>query len=55
VHLENEALTVEELEDCRWEEEVPRGSRRIHRRDIATSVSAAVKSQLGVEEVKSKD
>jgi hypothetical protein len=26
VYLENEALTIQELEDCRREEEIPRGS-----------------------------
>jgi hypothetical protein len=55
VHLENEALAVEEPEDSRWEEEVPRGSRRIHRGDITTSVSAAAKSQPRVKEVQSED
>jgi hypothetical protein len=55
VHLEDEALAVEELEDHRREEEVPRRSRRIRRGDIAAGVSAAAKSQLGVEEVQSKD
>jgi hypothetical protein len=52
--LEDEALAVEELEDRRWEEEVPRGSRRIRRGDIATGVSAAAKSQPGVEKSKAK-
>jgi hypothetical protein len=55
VHLENEALAIEEPEDWRWEEKAPRGSRRIRHRGIATGVSAAAKSQLGVEEVKSED
>jgi hypothetical protein len=36
--LENEALAVQELEDCRWEEEIQRGSRRICRRVIAVGV-----------------
>jgi hypothetical protein len=49
--LEDEAFTVEEPEDRRWEEEVPRGTRWIHRGDIAAGVSAAVKSQSRVEEV----
>jgi hypothetical protein len=53
--LENEALTVEELEDRWWEEKVPRGSRRILRRDVAAGVSAAAKSQPGVEEIESED
>jgi hypothetical protein len=39
--LENEAHAVERLEDRRWEEKVPRGSRRIRRGDIAAGVSAA--------------
>jgi hypothetical protein len=55
VHLEDEALAVEELEDHRWEEEVPRGSRRIRRGDIAAGVSAVAQFQLGVEEVRSED
>jgi hypothetical protein len=53
--LENEALTVQELEDCRREEEVPRGSRLIRRRIIAAGVSAAPKSQPRVEEVEGED
>jgi hypothetical protein len=53
--LGNEALAVEEPEDYRWEEEVPRGSRRICRGDIVAAVSAAAKSQPGVEEIKSED
>jgi hypothetical protein len=53
--LENEALAVPELEDCRQEEEIPKGSHPIHRRDIAAGVSAAPKSQPGVEEVESED
>jgi hypothetical protein len=40
MHLENEALAVQEVEDCRREEEIPRGSRRIRRRVNTTSVSA---------------
>jgi hypothetical protein len=52
--LENEALAVQELEDCRREEEIPRGSRRIHRRVNAASVSPAAKSQQGVEKSKAK-
>jgi hypothetical protein len=55
VHLENEALSVKELEDRRWEEEVPRRDRRIRRGDIAASVSAVTKSKSGVEEVQGKD
>jgi hypothetical protein len=51
VHLENEAFAVQELEDCRREEEIPRGSRRIRRRFIAASVSATPKSQPRVEKV----
>jgi hypothetical protein len=53
--LENEALTVQELEDCRREEEIPRGIPRIRRRVIATGVSAAPESQPRVEEVESED
>jgi hypothetical protein len=55
VHLEKEALAVEEHEDCQWEEEIPRGCRQIRCRDIAAGVSAAPKSQPGVEEVEGKD
>jgi hypothetical protein len=50
--LEDEALAIEEPEDRRWEEEVPRGSRR---GNIAAGVSAAAKSQPGVEEIQSED
>jgi hypothetical protein len=53
--LEDKALAVEELENRRWEEEVPRGSRQIRREDITAGVSAAAKSQPGVEEVKGED
>jgi hypothetical protein len=53
--LENEALTVQELEDNRREEEIPRGSRRIRRRVIATSVSATPKSQPRVEKLEGED
>jgi hypothetical protein len=45
VHLENEALTVQELEDCQREEEILRGSRRIRRGVNAASVAPASKSQ----------
>jgi hypothetical protein len=55
VHLENEALAVQELEDCRWEEEILRGSRRIRCRVIAVGVSAAPKSQPRVEKVEGED
>jgi hypothetical protein len=53
--LENEALAVQELDDCRQEKEIPRGSHRIRYRDITIGVSDAAKSQPGVEEVKSED
>jgi hypothetical protein len=55
VYLENEALSVQELEDCRREEEIPRGSHRIRRRVISVGVSAAPKSQARVEEVEGED
>jgi hypothetical protein len=55
VHLENEALAVEELEGRRWEEEVPRGDHRSRRRNITAGVSAVTKSESGVEEVQGKD
>jgi hypothetical protein len=53
--LENEALTVQELEDYRREEEIPRGSRRIRQGIIAAGVSAAPKSQPRVEKVEGED
>jgi hypothetical protein len=53
--LENEALTIQELEDCQREEEIPRGSRPIRRRVIAAGVSAAPESQPRVEEIKGED
>jgi hypothetical protein len=55
VHLENEAIAVQELEDCRREEKIPIGNRQIRRRVIAAGVSAAPKSQPRVEEVKGED
>jgi hypothetical protein len=55
MHLEDEAFAVKELEDRRWEENVPRGSHRIRRGDAAAGVSAAAKSQPGVEEVQGRD
>jgi hypothetical protein len=55
VHLENESLTIQELEDRRREEKIPRGSRWIRRRVNAASVSLASKSQQGMEEVKGQD
>jgi hypothetical protein len=55
VHLENEALAVQELEDCRREEEIPGRNRRIRRRVIAASVSSTPKSQPRVEEVEGED
>jgi hypothetical protein len=53
--LENEALAVQELEDCWREEEIPGGSRRICWRINAAGVSAAPESQLGVEKVEGED
>jgi hypothetical protein len=55
VHLENEALAVEEHEDWQWVEKVPRRSRRVRRGDIAAGASTAAKSQPGVEEVQGED
>jgi hypothetical protein len=49
--LENEALTVQELEDRRWEEEILRGSHWIRHRVNAAGVSPASKSQQGMEKV----
>jgi hypothetical protein len=54
VHLENEALIIQELEDRRREEEIPRGSRGIRRRVNATGVSPASKSRQGMEKVEAK-
>jgi hypothetical protein len=53
--LENEALTVQELEDCRREEEIPRGSHRIRRRVNTASVYAAPKSQSRMEIVEGEE
>jgi hypothetical protein len=53
--LDNEALAIEGLEDRRWEEEVSRGGRWIRRGDIAAGVSAATRSESGVEEIQGKD
>jgi hypothetical protein len=53
--LEDEAFTTKEPEDRSWEEKVPRGSRWIRRRDVATGVSTAAKSQPRMEEVQGKD
>jgi hypothetical protein len=55
VHLDDEAFAVQEPEDRRWEEKIPRGGRRIRCGGVAAGVSAAAKSQLGVEEVQRKD
>jgi hypothetical protein len=55
VHLENKALAVQELEDCRREEEISRGSRRIRRRINTAGVSAAPESHLRVEKVEGED
>jgi hypothetical protein len=53
--LENEALTIQELEDRRREEEILRGNRWIRRRVNTTGVSPASKSQQGMENVKGQD
>jgi hypothetical protein len=55
VHLENEALAIEYLEDRRWEEKVSRGGRQILRGDITAGFSAATKSESGVEEIQGQD
>jgi hypothetical protein len=54
VYLENEALTIQELEDRRREEEILRGSRWTRRRFNAAGVSPASKSQQGMEESKAR-
>jgi hypothetical protein len=53
--LENETLTIQELEDHWREEEIPRGSRWIRHRVNAAGVSPASKSQQGMEEIESQD
>jgi hypothetical protein len=53
--LENEALTIQEHEDRRWEEEIPRGSRWIRRRVNAAGFSLAPESQQRVEEIEGQD
>jgi hypothetical protein len=55
VYLENEDLAVQELEDCRREEEILRGSRRIRRGINTAGVSATPESQPRVEKVKGED
>jgi hypothetical protein len=55
VHLENEALAIEDLEGRRWEEKISRGGRRIRRGDIAASVSAVTKSESRMEEIQGQD
>jgi hypothetical protein len=55
VHLENEALAIEDLEGHRWEEKGSRGGRRICREDIAAGVSAAARSESIVEEIQGHD
>jgi hypothetical protein len=45
VHLENEALAIEDLEGRRWEEKISRGGHQIYCGDIAAGVSAATKSE----------
>jgi hypothetical protein len=54
VHLENEALTIEDLEGRRWEEEVSRGGRWICRGDIADGVSATTRSNQEWKKSKAK-
>jgi hypothetical protein len=53
--LENEALTIEEHEDRRQEEEIPRGGCWIRRRVNTAGVSPAPESKQGVEEIQSED
>jgi hypothetical protein len=53
--LENEAFTIQEIEDRRREEVIPGGSRWIRRRVNATSFSPAPESQQRVEEIKGQD
>jgi hypothetical protein len=49
LYLENEALTIQEHEDRRREEEIPGGGYWICRRVNAASVSPASEPQQGVE------
>jgi hypothetical protein len=51
----NEALTINEREDRRREEEIPQGGYWIRRRINTASVSSTPKSKQGVEEIQSED
>jgi hypothetical protein len=53
--LENEALTIQEHEDGRQEEEIAGGGCWIRRRVNATDFSPAPESQQGVEEIKGQE
>jgi hypothetical protein len=55
VHLENEALTIQEHEDRRREEEIPGGSRWIRRRINTADFSPAPESQQRVEKIEGRD
>jgi hypothetical protein len=55
VHLENEALAVQENEDYRRQKEIPGRSRRIRQRINAAGVFATPKSQPRVEKVEGVD
>jgi hypothetical protein len=50
--LENEAPTIQEVEDRQREEKISRESRWIRRRAKAAGVSPASKTHQGMEEVK---
>jgi hypothetical protein len=53
--LEDEAVTVQDHEDHRREEEEPRRGRRISRRGSTADVSTAARSEPRVEEVEGED
>jgi hypothetical protein len=55
MHLENEALAIEDLKGRRWKEKISRGGRRIRRGDIAAGVSVVTKSESRVEEIQGQD
>jgi hypothetical protein len=55
LYLENEALTIQEHEGRRREEEISGGGCWIRWRVNAASVSPVPESQQGVEEIESED
>jgi hypothetical protein len=55
LYLDNEALTIQEHEDRRREEDISGGGCWTCRRVNTASVSPAPESQQGVEEIESED